>query len=194
MERAALVVAGEVGYREMTVDGLLARAGSHRARFYENYSNKEECFTAGYAREIDAMVERVLNAASRAPGWIAGFRLALEEAGAILEADPSLAKGVFIEAPAVSEGTRAKRIEVCERLSRAVDRARRETDGPRHSPPPFTSQFILSVGEAAVIKFLTQSECQRFGDLVPGLFHIGVSLYFDVEVAERELQKLRRAS
>lgn len=71
----------------------------------------------------------------------------------------------------------AKRNELLERLSQAVDSARRESES-RHSPPPLTALFMVSAIEASAVAALLSDEPQRFGEAVPELAQMIVGAYF----------------
>jgi AcrR family transcriptional regulator len=188
MERGALELSGALGYRQMTVEALLAASGSNRERFYAAYTDKADCYGAGYAAAIEELAARLLGACEKTESWPAGMRGALVELAGFLEAEPQLAKGLLAEVRVAGGAAPAKRKEVFERLSRAVDRARRETDPSRHSPPPVTSDFILSAIEATALKSLAGGE--RFAGQLPGLLLLAIGPYFGHEVAWAEIRRL----
>src|SRR5215475_30569 len=45
---AVAQAAAELGYPEMSVEAIIARAGVSRRTFYEHFKNKEEAFLAAY--------------------------------------------------------------------------------------------------------------------------------------------------
>jgi AcrR family transcriptional regulator len=191
--RAAIVMAGELGYEGVRVEELIERAGSNRARFYDAFADKETCFTWAYDAAIEAICERLLDACESAPDWASGMRHALEELAGFVAAEPGVARGLLAEPGGAGAAVAAKRMEVLERLSRAIDRARRETVASRHSPPPVTSRFILSAIHAAVLKFLADTDAGA-GDLeaeLPSLLYIAVDFYLGPEAARAQVRALR---
>ena len=176
--RAALAAAGEFGYRGLTVEAILTGAGTSRALFYARFANKSECYAAGYQAHAEWLAGELLAAGAAAPDWLTGLRNALERLAAFAEGEPSLAKGVFAEVHVAGGAAAAKRKEVFERLSRALDSARRETSESRHSPPPITAAFILSAIEAAVVRTLTAIDPIPLEDAVGELTQIAGLLYF----------------
>jgi AcrR family transcriptional regulator len=190
MERAALGLSGEVGYAQMTVEGLLEASDSNRDRFYAAFAGKAECYLAGYEAGIEELSARLLAAGAAAPSWPAGMRAALVELAGILAAEPSLAAGLLAEVFAAGGAALAKRKEVFERLSRAIDRARRETHPSRHSPPPVTSDFILNAIEATTLKSLAAGEAGQFARQLPGLLLLAIGAYFGPEAAWAEVRRL----
>ena len=190
MERAALELAGEVGLARMTVTALIERSGSNLDRFYRTYKDKTACYAAAYAVAIEELATGALAACEEASGWADGLRAALIWLAELVEAEPAVVRGLLGEAAAVDGQTRVKRQEVSERLSRAIDRARRETDQPRHSPPPLTARFILSGIETSVLRFLDQpDEAEPRGWLAGGIY-VAVNLYFGPTAAGEQLRRL----
>jgi AcrR family transcriptional regulator len=191
MERAALEVSGEVGFEAMTVEAVIDRSGAHRDRFYRTYASKSECYLRAYTAGIDDLAEFILGACASAPSWPAGMRSALEALGEFLEAEPLLARGLITEPWGAGGGVLEKRYEVFERLSRAIDRARRETPKSRHAPPPVTAEFILRGGEAAVRRNLRESGIS-WQEAASATLYLSVLFYFGAEAARAEVARLGR--
>jgi AcrR family transcriptional regulator len=192
LERAALELAGEVGYPAMTVEALIERSGSNRERLYRAFGGRSGCYLAAYRSGIDELVGRVLAAGARAPDWPAGMRRALEELAAFLEAEPLLARGLIAEPWAAGGEALDKRYEVFERLSRAIDRARRETGGSRHAEPPsITASFILSGIEAELLRIFRARRAAA-GDPVAAMLYVAVLFYFGPDVARAEVARVGR--
>ncbi len=177
LQLAALEVSGEVGYRSLTVQRILDRARVSRSHFYKSFADKADCYTQGYVLAIERLEHDVLGPGATAPNWLAGFRQALEELAGFLRAEPLPAKGLLAEVHVAGGAAMAKRKEVFERLSRAIDAARRENES-HHSAPPVTASFILNAIEAAVIRTLIKGRPEEFAASIPDLIYIAVSVYF----------------
>jgi AcrR family transcriptional regulator len=190
LELAALEASGESGYRELTVQGIVDRAGLDRRRFYRCFEDQWACYAAAYADTVDELVADLRHVAKRQEGWLPALRAALAGLGTFLEAEPMLARGILLEVHVAGGSAVAKRDEVFERLSRAIDSARRENES-RHSPPPIAARLILNTIEATVSRYLVIGEPEQFADAVPDLLYIAVSIYFGRDAAEAEF---RRAS
>jgi AcrR family transcriptional regulator len=190
MARAALVLSGECGYETMTVRRLLERSDSNRDRFYLAYADKADCYAAGYGAAIDQFAARLLAAGAAEATWRAGIRAALEELATVLGAEPALVRGLLAEVYVVGGGPMAKRKEVFARLSRAVDRARREIDDDSNAPPRITSDFILSGTEATVLRALRRGEVASFSSELPGLLYMAIAPYFGAGAAQAEVRRL----
>jgi len=177
MERAALVAAGEVGYRNLAVRHVLARSGEHRSSFYRHFESKADCYARAFETAGDRLCARLLDVAASQRSWTDGLRSALDELAGLLEQDPLLARGILVEAYVAGEPATAKRKEVFERLSRAIDSARRENES-RHSPPPIAADFILSAIETTAVNALAQGAPDRFTSAVPELTYLAATVFF----------------
>jgi AcrR family transcriptional regulator len=182
LELAALEVSGEVGYRKLTVQRILDRSGVSRGRFYKIFSDKADCYQQGYAVAIERLEQELLGSCAQMPSWLPGFQEALLQLADFINSEPLLARGLLAEVHVAGGAAMAKRKEVFERLSRAIDAARRENES-RHSPPPITASFILSAFEAAVVRSFRDARPSAFAEAVPDLTHIAVSVYFGERAA-----------
>ena len=185
-----LEACGELGYRRVTIRDLLERSGGYRAQFYRNFANKAECYAAAYEVEIERLCAALLRAAAAEQSWRCGLRAALRELARNACERPLQARGLLIEVHVAGGPALVKRKEMLERLTRAIDSARRET-GPRHSSPPMTALFMVSAIEASVCTALERGEPQSFAAAVPELAHLVVGAYFDEEAAGEELTGAR---
>lgn len=175
---AALLACGELGYRELTVAAVLKRYGGYRKQFYRLFGNVDECYAAAYGRHSGLLAERLLNAGAEAPDWQTGLRASLEELGRFAREQPLLGRGLLAEVHSAGEPTRARRREVLERLSDALDSARREITS-RHSPPPLTAAFMVGAIEMAVVRALTNDDPELFEQAIPELERLVSSAYFE---------------
>ncbi|HET7508882.1 MAG TPA: TetR/AcrR family transcriptional regulator [Solirubrobacterales bacterium] len=183
---AALAASGEVGYRRLSVRLILERTGISRTLFYRLFDDKAACYSYGYELAIEALAHDLLAPARRVERWQEGFGPGLEALAGFLEGDPLFAKGLLAEVHVAGDPAMGKRKEVFERLSRAIDVARRENES-RHSPPPITAEFILRAIEEAVISALLDGGPARFAASVPDLTYIATTFYFGEEEAQRTL-------
>lgn len=175
--RSAVEIAGEIGYTELTVKRLTERARVSRARFYRAFAGKEECYLEG-ERQVFSRLEAELRAPCAGEGeWARALEASLGRLAAFIEAEPLLAKGVLVESRIAGGAALEVRLEVSERLSRAIDAARRENQS-RQSPPPITARFILSAIEESAVGSLVAGRPERFAAAVPDLVRIARAVYF----------------
>jgi AcrR family transcriptional regulator len=183
---ALLEACGELGYHKVPVRAILERYGGHRVQFYSEFANKAECYEAAYGAEAERLVAALLGAAAVEPDWRAGLAAALRELARYAAERPLVARGILIEVHVAGGPALAKRKELFERLTRAIDSARRET-GSRHSPPPMTALFMVSAIEAAVCAALEAGELERFAAATGELAGMVAAAYFGEERAGAEM-------
>src|SRR3954452_20074863 len=66
---AILRATAELGYREVSVQEVLDRAGVSRPTFYEHFENKEACFLAAFDNAATRLRSRLEAAAENAEDW-----------------------------------------------------------------------------------------------------------------------------
>src|SRR5919201_6795907 len=67
MLAAMAEVVAQKGYARTTVADVLSRARVSRETFYEQFSDKEDCFLAAYDFSVEAMLEAITDAVGDAP-------------------------------------------------------------------------------------------------------------------------------
>lgn len=174
---AMLRACGRWGYRGVTVQRLLDGYGGNRAQLYRQFANLDACFLEAYEAETERLCAGILAAGAAGADWRGGLSAALGELSAFAAAQPLMARALLIEVHRADPAALAKRKEMLERLSRAVDSARRENRS-RHSPPPLTALFMVSAIEAAMVSALNAGEPQHFGEIVPELVELVCAAYF----------------
>ncbi|MDX6623431.1 MAG: hypothetical protein QOE75_1363 [Solirubrobacterales bacterium] len=98
---AAKAIAAK-GYRETSVADIVKSAAIARARFYENFSSKEDCFLALYDATAEATLSVVAEACATAEGEFSDrVEVGLDALLAYFAADPDLARAFIVEGPAV---------------------------------------------------------------------------------------------
>lgn len=179
LEAAALQGSAELGYAKLTVQKVIERARVSRNSFYREFDNLDSCYASAYRKEMGLLSESLL--ARCGEGWWAGLDGALAVTRDLVLEQPLLARALLVEVHVAGEAAIATKREVWERLSHALDGARRETTKPRHSPPPLTAAFMLGAIECAVCDFLLGG---RGGDLertLSALRQLIVEAYFGAE-------------
>lgn len=173
---AMLHACGARGYREVSVQHVIDGYGGYRVQFYRHFASKADCYAAAYEEGIEDLCTRLFEACAAEATWRMGLRAALLELARLVGDDPALARGLLIEVFVAGGPALAKREEVFERLTRAIDGARRETES-RHSPPPVTATFMLGAIEASVVNALFKRKPQSFAAGVPELVEMVAGAY-----------------
>jgi AcrR family transcriptional regulator len=183
---AVLLVSGELGYEQVAVKHVIERARASRATFYKYFEDREDCFAQAYGDASEWLHHRMLGAAKRQSTWREGLRAALAELLEFCANQPAIAKAVFVEVHAAGEQALAQRRDLMERLSRALDSARREISS-RQAPPPVTSTFMVGAIDTLVCAKLMDADAAHAPEMLPGLLYFVVMQYFGEEAAWEEM-------
>jgi AcrR family transcriptional regulator len=183
---AVLLVSGELGYEQVAVKHVIERARASRATFYKYFEDREDCFAQAYGDAGEWLHRRMLGAAKRQSTWREGLRAALAELLEFCANQPAIAKAVFVEVHAAGEQALAQRRDLMERLSRALDSARREISS-RQAPPPVTSTFMVGAIDTLVCAKLMDGDAAHAPEMLPGLLYFVVMQYFGEEAAWEEM-------
>jgi AcrR family transcriptional regulator len=183
---AMLLVSGERGYEHISVQDVIERAGASRATFYKHFEDKEDCFAQAYGDAAGWLYQRLTGIAKRQPSWREGLRSALAELLEFCANQPALARALFVEAHAAGGAALAEHDLLMERLSHAIDGARREIPS-RQAPPPVTATFMVGAIETLVRTKLMSDEPETAPEMLPGLLHFVVMQFFGEDAAWEEM-------
>jgi AcrR family transcriptional regulator len=183
--KAMLLTSGELGYEQVAVRHVIEGAQTSRATFYKHFVDREDCFAQAYGDAGEWLYRRLIGAAKRQSSWREGVRAALAE---LLEfcANQPIARALLVEVHAAGERPLSQRRELMERLSRALDSARREIPS-RQAPPPITSDFIVGAIDTLLAAKLLDGDAARAPQMLPGLLHFVVMQYLGESAAWEEM-------
>jgi AcrR family transcriptional regulator len=159
----------EKGYGHVAVADVIERAGVSRKTFYEQFSNKEECFLAAYDTEADRLLAAIDEAsAAAAPDWLAAGLAGTERYLAELASRPAFARTFLVEVLAAGPAAVAHRADVHRRFAAQL---RRIHDAARGDLPELPEQpdhvFAACVG--AVNELVTEHLASRGAESLPSL-------------------------
>ncbi len=185
---AALRAASELGYREMSVQDVLDRAGVSRPTFYEHFANKEACFLDAFdaaAGRLRTRIEAV--AGSVEGGWRDRLRAALEEMLCFAAEEPDAATTLVVEARAACPAALLRRDELLDRFASCLDEQIR-ADPPGESPPTaIASAGVVGGIEALLYARLNREEVKGLEELLPSLMYFAVLPFEGHQAASEEL-------
>ena len=186
------------GFRDVTVQDAIDACGTNRVQFYRHFSSKAECYATAHEEGIEALCEELLAAGAAEEDWAAGLCAALRTLGSRLVAAPVRMRGLLVEVHVAGAEALVKRGEILERLSRAVDRARKDLELGHASPPPLTAPFMVGAIEATVTRSLLSGRPEDFVAALPELAQMIAIPYLKVRGTEnangpKELGNLLRA-
>jgi AcrR family transcriptional regulator len=183
---AMLLVSGERGYEQISVQDVIERAQASRATFYKHFEDKEDCFAKAYHDAADWLYRRLIGVAKRQPSWRQGLRAGMAELLEFCANQPALARALLVEPHAAGGAALAEHDLLMERLSRAIDGARREIPS-RQAPPPVTATFMVGAIETLVRAKLMSDEPETAPEMLPGLLHFVVMQFFGEDAAWEEM-------
>lgn len=183
---AMLAVSGELGYEQVAVRHVIERAKTSRATFYKHFEDREDCFAAAHRDACEWLYRRLTGAARRRPSWREGLRAAMAELLEFCANQPQIARALLVESHAAGARAMAQRRELMERLSHALDSARREIPS-RQAPPPVTSSFIVGAIDSLVSAKLMDDDAEHAPEMLPGLLYFVVMQYFGEAAAWEEM-------
>lgn len=185
---ATLRATSELGYREMSVQDVLDRAGVSRPTFYEHFENKEACFLAALDTAAGRLQARIDTAASAEGGWRDRLRLALEELLRFAAEDPDAASTLVVEARAACPAALVRRDELLDHFAACLDEQIR-AEPPRGSPPAAAIAAAGVIGgiEALLYSRLNREEVESLDALLPSLMYFAVLPFEGHQVASEEL-------
>lgn len=183
---AMLLVSGERGYEQIAVQDVIEAAGASRATFYKHFKDKDDCFAQAHHDAANWLVRRLISDARRQPTWRESLRIGMAELLEFCANQPLMARALFVETHAAGGAALAEHNLLMERLSHAIDGARREIPS-RQAPPPVTAAFMVGAIETLVRSKLMSDEPETAPEMLPGLLHFVVMQYFGEDAAWEEM-------
>jgi AcrR family transcriptional regulator len=182
-----LEAVGAEGYEQTSVRTVLDRTGIYRQAFYDNFTDKDDC----YLQAFDAGVERIealmVAAAAGETEWTGKLRAGLGALLDFLDAEPDVGRGIVVEVHAAGPEALAKRAAAMQRASVFLDQAR-EVAGESESPPPIAGEGIAAGIHAVIHSRLATRAGEGFRQLLPEFMYFAVLPYFGAERASAEMQ------
>ncbi|HEX6206484.1 MAG TPA: hypothetical protein VFZ29_11830 [Solirubrobacterales bacterium] len=164
-----LELSGQVGFRAVDPELLLARSGAGAEQFDSWFGDLEECFTAAYEAEADSVCEAMLAATKGARDWREGTEAALAVVLRFTAARPDVARSLVREVHVVGGEALAKHEEILERLAAALDD---QCEGPGDGAVPRAPSFIVGAVEGVISGHLDRGEAEELAAAAPELMDL----------------------
>jgi AcrR family transcriptional regulator len=186
MIAAMLVTVNELGYRTLTVQDVLGRAGVSRPTFYEQFEDKEDCFLAAFDAATARMRKRLDAAlAGAGDGWRDRLRDGLRALLRFVAEDPDAARTLIVEARASSPAGLRRRDELLDGFAARIDAdARSSLQNP---PSAIAAAGVVGGIESVLYARLQKDETADLESLLPSLMYFAVLPYEGREAAAEEL-------
>jgi AcrR family transcriptional regulator len=176
-----------LGYREVSVQDVLDRAGVSRPTFYEHFENKDDCFLAAFDAAAGRLRQRLETAGEDAEHWRERLRGALEELLRFVSEEPDAAMSLIVDARAACPPALRRRDELLDRFASCLDTQVR-TETPADEPPSaIAAAGIVGGIEALLYSRLNRGETDDLKSLLPSLMYFAVLPYEGREAASEEL-------
>jgi len=183
---AMLRATAELGYREVSVQDVLDRAGVSRPTFYEHFENKEDCFLAAFDNAA-ARLRKRLEAAAAGEGWRRRLRLGLEELLSFVAADPDAAMSLIVDGRGACPAALERRDALLDHFASCLDSMVRAEAEPENAPSAIAAAGIVGGIEALLYARLNRGEADDVQLLLPSLMYFAVLPYEGQAVASEEL-------
>lgn len=165
--------ASENGYAEVTVAGVIARAGVSSKTFYELFTGKQDCFLAAYDAATEILMAHVAAASERVPqATPERTRAMLQAVLEVLAAEPGFARMCMVEAAAAGPQALKRYVSVIEGFLPLLDEIDSYEAARRHraQPPGPVERKALIGGVAWLIyQHVAARQTERLPDLLPEL-------------------------
>jgi AcrR family transcriptional regulator len=190
MLEAIVRAVADKGYAATTVQDVTRGAGVSRTSFYEQFTDKEDCFLAAYEAGARAHREHIAAAIERATGWMEKLRAGTAAYVEVLAAQPDYARTFLLEVNAA--GSRAYELTVQAHRS-YVDVLRDVHAAARAEHPQLRDiadeVFAGAVGaiNEVVAAQIRAGATERLHELVPTLVYMELALLGVPEAAAEVL-------
>ncbi|GAB3654917.1 hypothetical protein GCM10027589_13940 [Actinocorallia lasiicapitis] len=168
-------LAGTNGYAQLTVDGIIGRAGVSRATFYAHFKNKEDAFLQAFDSLAEEMIERVTTAIQNESGddrgEIAADRRTRAGLSAFLDylaGEPLGARMCIVESFAAGPPAAERRDAVIQVFTEVIGEHIRELF-PRYPEPALLAEAVIGGIYQVAYTRIRRGEVEELPTLVNGL-------------------------
>lgn len=185
MLAAMLVTVNELGYRVLTVQDVLSRAGVSRPTFYEQFEDKEDCFLAAFDCAAERMRKRLDAALAEVESWRDRVREGLRALLRFVAEDPDAARTLIVEARASSAAGLRRRDALLDGFAACLEAEARESlEAP---PSAIAAAGVVGGVESVLYARLQKGAAADFESLLPSLMYFAVLPYEGRGAAAEEL-------
>ena len=185
-----LEAVGADGYDSTSVRTVLRRAGLYRQAFYDNFTDKDDCYLAALELGIARLEAVIVHGAASEESWRGKLRGGLAALLDQLDSAADLSRGVVVGVHSAGPAALEMRAEAMKRAADFIDLARAEA-GEGDSPPPIAPEGIVAGIHAIVHSRLSTGTTEGFRELLPEFMYFAVLPYFGAEAAGAEMQAAR---
>jgi AcrR family transcriptional regulator/DNA-binding MarR family transcriptional regulator len=185
MLSAAVDAISDVGYARMTVAQVISRARVSRKTFYDEFTDREDCFLAAYEQAVARARLVAIEAYMRQDGWREGVRAALGRLLVFMDEEPALAKLCIVEALGAGEKVLDHRAKLIEEMAGVIDQGR-HLSGSVHEQSFVTAEGIVGGVLSVLHTRLLDESKEPLTDLLGALMRMIVLPYLWTRSASHE--------
>lgn len=180
--------AAKEGYRRVSVQGVLERAGVSRLTFNEHFEGKEDCFLAALDAAGECFYERISEAARLGGDWRGRLRSGIVELVSLVAEQPDAARLLIVEGRAASPRALDHRDALLDKFACCVARTVGDEVGEPVATSGLTPVGVIGGIESLLYSRLYRDELDDLASLVPSLMYFAVLPYLGPEAAGEEMQ------
>jgi len=182
-----LEAVGAEGYEQTSVRTVLGRTGVYRQAFYDNFTDKDDCYLQAYDAGVERVEALLVAAAAGEDSWTGQLRAGLGALLDFLDAEPDVGRALAVEVHAAGPQALAKRTAAMDRINAFLDQAR-EVAGESESPPPIAGEGVAAGIHAVIHSRLATGSKDGFRQLLPEFMYFAVLPYFGADLAGAEMR------
>jgi AcrR family transcriptional regulator len=188
MLEGMLEAVGAGGYEHTSVRTVLDRTGVYRQAFYDNFTDKDDCYLQAYDAGVERIEALVLAAAAGERTWRGQLRAGLGALLDFLDAEPDIGRALIVEVHAAGPEALDKRAEAMQRIAGFLDLARGGSRGDPSSPPAIAPEGVAAGIQAVIHSRLAAGADGGFRELLPEFMYFAVLPYFGAAAAKAEMR------
>jgi AcrR family transcriptional regulator len=188
MLAAMTEVVCERGAANVTVAHVVARSGVSRRTFYEQFTDREECFLAAFDEAVARARGYVIPQFQAAGRWRDRIRGSLAALLQLFDDEPFMRRLLVVESLGGGRRSLERRSCVLAQLVAVVDGGRAETKGGSRTTR-LTAEGVVGAVVSVLHSRLLESDPGRLAGLVNPLMSMIVLPYLGPAAARRELEE-----
>jgi AcrR family transcriptional regulator len=166
----------ENGFEATTVEHIVKLGGVRRNSFYEQFTDKRDCFAAAYEIAQERLLGVITFQCYTRSGLVDRVGAALGGGLELLAGNPSIAHLIVIEAPGAGGGIAARHQEWLDRYCRLMGLAAVGSLGVV-APRPALESAILGAIVSRIKQLILAGETRQLPSLRPELVQLTLSYY-----------------
>jgi len=182
---AAVAAMAEEGYADLTVRGLIDRAGVSRRTFYQLFDDKMGCVFAAHERAFERLSEVLVSSCRTEGTWPSRVAGAIAASLEYAVEWPNEAQLIIAACHMPSEPKLAGHGHAAREKLADLLRAGRGQAEVEHSPPELTEQAVVGAAMTVVGTRLAEQDVASLPRLAPELTEIVLTPYLGDEEAQR---------